>query len=58
MVDQAEQSVEALAWALLLGGLGRAECVSYVFIPVLPDPLSLTGPGFLRGEEVGGRTGE
>ncbi len=58
MADQAGWSVEALAWALLHGGPGWAECEPYVFIPVLPDPLSLTGQGFLLGEEEGGWVGE
>ncbi len=44
----------ALAWALLQGGPGWPECVPYVFILVLPHPLSLTGHSFLLGEEVGG----
>jgi hypothetical protein len=51
----------ALAWALLQGGPGWPECVPYVFIVVLPHPLflipSLTGHGFLLGEEVGGGMG-
>jgi hypothetical protein len=57
MADQARRSVEALACTLLQGGPGQAECVPYVFIPVLPHPLSLTSHSFLLGEEVGGMGG-